>query len=115
VEKNVVNILQSSETSHKVTRLPAADVIVGYPVMIHAADYRRRAEDCARRANEAQDDFHRKNFSQLAAMWAEMADKADGRAEFVERLSKRKPVEKKSTDQNAVEDALATIRNASTS
>lgn len=64
--------------------------------MIHAADYRMRAEACARRAAEAQDDYHRKNFQQLAVMWTEMADKAEGRI-----------------PQRDVEDAIETIRRAS--
>jgi hypothetical protein len=65
--------------------------------MIHAADYRRRAEDCARRADEAQDDYHRKNFSQLATMWGEMANKAESREASV---------------QSEIDDALATIQRA---
>lgn len=70
--------------------------------MIQAADYRRRAEDCARQAEEAQDEYHRKNFSELAAMWSEMADKADGRiAGGYERA-----------DEETLDDALATIKNA---
>jgi hypothetical protein len=75
--------------------------------MILAADYRRRAEDCAKRAADAQDDFHRKNFSQLAAMWTEMADKTEGRAaaaEIVERAER--------AERQAIDDALATIKNA---
>jgi hypothetical protein len=81
--------------------------------MIHAADYRRRAEDCAERAKEAQDDFHRKNFSELAAMWNEMAEKADGRAALAERLSQQKASEPGSADQNAVDDAIETIKSVS--
>ena len=71
--------------------------------MIHAADYRAKAEDCARRAKEAQDDYHRKNFLELAAMWSEMADKADGRM----------PAGRERTEEDAVGEALATIKNAS--
>jgi hypothetical protein len=98
VEKFVTKFLQSNETSHIVTGLPAAECNqVGYPVMIHAADYRRRAEDCAKRADEAQDDYHRKNFSQLATMWSEMASKAESRS---------------SSTQSEIDDALATIQRA---
>jgi hypothetical protein len=71
--------------------------------MIHAADYRAKAEDCARRAREAQDEYHRKNFLELAAMWSEMADKADGRV----------AVGSERADEEAVDEALATIKNAS--
>lgn len=77
--------------------------------MIHAADYRAKAADCARRAAEAQDDYHRKNFSQLAAMWSEMADKAEGRVAPLEDIR-----EARTPAENAVEDALATIKNANT-
>jgi hypothetical protein len=77
--------------------------------MIHAADYRAKAADCARRAEEAQDDYHRKNFSQLAAMWSEMADKAEGRVAPLEDIR-----EARTPGENAVEDALATIKNANT-
>jgi hypothetical protein len=87
--------------------------------MIHAADYRRRAEDCARQAKEAQDEFHRKNFSQLAAMWAEMAEKADGRADVVSQMREREAAERiaerKTHEQKAIDDALATIKNANAS
>lgn len=62
--------------------------------------YRMRAEDCTRRAQEARDDFHRKNYQQLAQMWAEMADKAERRA-----ISERREVE----------DAVQTIRLAKAS
>jgi hypothetical protein len=48
--------------------------------MFHVQTYRMRADECTQRAREAQDEFHRKNFQQLAAMWAEMADKAESRA-----------------------------------
>jgi len=86
--------------------------------MIHAADYRRRAEDCARQAKEAQDEFHRKNFSELAAMWAEMAEKADGRAAVVERMYEREAeervAERKAAEQKTIDDALTTIKNANT-
>ncbi|MBX3548799.1 MAG: hypothetical protein KF748_06540 [Xanthobacteraceae bacterium] len=54
-----------------------------------------RAETCARSAAEAQDDYHRKNFQQLAVMWTEMADKAEGRIA-----------------QRDVDDAIETIRRA---
>lgn len=77
---------------------------VGYSVMVNAATYRRRAEDCATRAREAQDDYHRKNFAELAAMWTEMADKAEGREQFA--VDAQKLAEKK-----LIDDALATIRN----
>jgi hypothetical protein len=84
--------------------------------MILAADYRRRAEDCARLAKEAQDDFHRKNFSELAAMWAEMAEKADGRADVVVRMREREAAERvaerKALEQKTIDEALATIKNA---
>jgi hypothetical protein len=66
--------------------------------MIHAADYRMRAEDCARKAAEAKDDYHRKNFQQLAVMWTEMAEKVEGRGLVA---------------HNDIEDALATIESAS--
>ncbi len=69
--------------------------------MADAADYRKRAEDCARRADEAHDDYHRKNFQHLATMWAEMADKAEGRA----------AADKEVTERETLDDALATIRN----
>jgi hypothetical protein len=72
--------------------------------MIHAVDYRRRAEDCAKQAEEAQDEFHRKNFSQLAAMWTEMADKTEGRAAAAEVAER--------AERQAVDEALATIKNA---
>lgn len=65
--------------------------------MIRAADYRARAEHCARSAKAAQDDYHRKNFQKLAEMWSEMAAKAESR----ER-----------SEQRRVEEALATIRHA---
>ncbi len=64
--------------------------------MIQAEDYRARAEHCARLANEAQDDYHRKNFQQLADMWFEMAAKSEGRT----------------VEQREVDDALATIQRA---
>jgi hypothetical protein len=70
--------------------------------MIHAADYRAKAEDCARRAGEAQDEYHRKNFLELAAMWSEMADKADGRI----------PAEGERSEEDVVGEALETIRSA---
>lgn len=70
--------------------------------MIPAADYRAKAADCARRADEAQDDYHRKNFQALAIMWTEMADKAEGRAAFTAPVVER----------DEVEQALATIRDA---
>ena len=65
--------------------------------MIHAADYLAKAEHCARLASEAQDDYHRNNFKQLADMWREMAVKREGRDAF---------------SQHEVDDALATIQNA---
>jgi hypothetical protein len=68
--------------------------------MFQVAAYRMRAEDCARRAKEAQDEFHRKNFQQLAAMWAEMADKAERRAALESR---------------EVDEAVETIRLAKAS
>lgn len=70
--------------------------------MADAADYRNRAMDCARRASEAGDEFHRKNYLQLADMWSEMARKADERA----------GITSENTDQEEVIDALATIREA---
>jgi hypothetical protein len=72
--------------------------------MIHAAGYRAKAADCARRAEEAQDDYHRKNFVQLAEMWTEMADKAENRDAGADDGTR--------DDQSAVDEALATIRNA---
>jgi len=51
--------------------------------------YRMRAEDCARRAQDARDEFHRKNYQQLAEMWAEMADKAERRAASERREAER--------------------------
>lgn len=68
--------------------------------MIHAAGYRMRAEDCARRARAAKDDYHRKNFQQLAEMWAEMADKAESR---------------EAAEKRVLDDALATIHIAKAS
>jgi hypothetical protein len=65
--------------------------------MIQAADYRRRAEDCAQKASEAQDDYHRNNYQQLADMWREMAEKSEGRDAFT---------------RDEVDDALATIQGA---
>jgi len=65
--------------------------------MIQAVDYRRRAEDCAQRASEAQDDYHRNNFQRLADMWSEMAKKSEGREAFT---------------QDEVNAALATIQGA---
>lgn len=70
--------------------------------MPDAADYRLKALECARRASEAGDDFHRKNYQQLADMWFEMARKADERAGISSGAS----------DQKDVDEALATIRNA---
>ena len=76
--------------------------------MSGASLYRRRAEDCLLRASQSGDDFHRKNFSELAAMWTEMADKAEGR-----ETSARKAEEaKKIAEKKLLDDALATIRNA---
>jgi hypothetical protein len=54
--------------------------VVGVASMFHVQTYRMRADECTQRARDAQDEFHRKNFQQLAAMWAEMADKAESRA-----------------------------------
>jgi hypothetical protein len=48
--------------------------------MFQVQTYRMRADECVQRARDAQDEFHRKNFQQLAAMWAEMADKVESRA-----------------------------------
>jgi hypothetical protein len=73
--------------------------------MILAADYRAKAADCARRAEEAQDDYHRKNFQALAVMWSEMADKAEGRA--ASGADAR-------TGHDEIADALDTIKNANT-
>jgi len=70
--------------------------------MIQAEDYRAKAEDCARRASEAQDEYHRKNFRELAAMWFEMAEKAE----------RRGGVSAPETAQDEIADALATIRDA---
>jgi hypothetical protein len=78
--------------------------------VIHAAQYRQRAEDCARKALDAQDEFHKRNFSELAAMWAEMADKAEGRRVFIEEMDKRAFEEKK-----ALTDALTIIQQAKSS
>jgi hypothetical protein len=55
-------------------------LVVGVASMFQVQTYRMRADECTQRAREAQDEFHRKNFEQLAAMWAEMADKAESRA-----------------------------------
>jgi hypothetical protein len=90
------------------------NVICGVPVMIHAADYRAKAADCARRAEEAQDNYHRKNFRELATMWSEMADKAEGRVANVEGMPEREDDERRPADQKAIDDALATIKNADT-
>ncbi len=73
--------------------------------MILAADYRAKAADCARRAEEAQDDYHRKNFEQLALMWSEMAEKADERAASGVDAG---------NGHDEIADALDTIKNAST-
>lgn len=70
--------------------------------MIQAADYRARAEDCARRASEAQDEYHRKNFQALAVMWSEMADKAEGRT----------GANAAAATPDEIDEALATIRDA---
>jgi hypothetical protein len=55
--------------------------------MLRAEDYRLRAEQCFRKAQEARDDYHRKNFSRLANMWTEMARKTAAREEFSTTLS----------------------------
>jgi hypothetical protein len=55
--------------------------------MLRAEDYRLRAEQCFRKAQEARDDYHRKNFSRLANMWTEMARKTAAREEFSATLS----------------------------
>jgi len=68
--------------------------------VIQAADYRAKAEDCARRAAEAQDEYHRKNFQALAAMWFEVAAKVEGRS----------GTEPAAAARNEINDALATIR-----
>ncbi|MBS4082168.1 MAG: hypothetical protein KGZ73_01330 [Rhizobiales bacterium] len=70
--------------------------------MIQAADYRARAEDCARRASEAQDEYHRKNFQALAVMWSEMADKVEGRTGAGTAAA----------TPDEIDEALATIREA---
>ncbi len=70
--------------------------------MIQAADYRARAEDCARRASEAQDEYHRNNFQALAVMWSEMADKVEGRTGATAAAA----------TPDEIDDALATIRDA---
>ncbi len=93
--------------------------------MIHAADYRRRAEDCATRARDAQDEFHRRNFLELATMWAEMADKTEGRAPLVDRLSqeeaaaraeraKRAAERRVASEQKMIDDAVHTIKTIGT-
>lgn len=69
--------------------------------MLYAEDYRAKAADCLRRAGEAGDDYHRKNFEQLAAMWSEMAAKAENRA-----------VAGEAAEREALSDALSTIQNA---
>ncbi|MCW5681933.1 MAG: hypothetical protein KF794_05120 [Xanthobacteraceae bacterium] len=83
--------------------------------MIHAADYRRRAEDCAKRANEAQDDYHRKNFLKLADIWTQMAEKEESRAPLLARLGVRKPARPANDDTKALTEALETIRAAGSS
>jgi hypothetical protein len=55
--------------------------------MASAADYRQRAEECLRLANEAKEGYHKKNFSRLATMWSEMASKTEAREEFATTLS----------------------------
>lgn len=65
--------------------------------MIPVAAYRRRAEDCELRSKAAKDDYHRKNYAQLASMWTEMAEKAEHRESSVRR---------------EIDDALATIQRA---
>ena len=67
-----------------------------------------RAEHCARLAEQATDDYHRKNFQQLAAMWTEMAQKAESREAAVEDAREENDFD----DPKAIEDALETIRNA---
>lgn len=51
-------------------------------------------------------------------MWAEMAEKADGRAAVVEGMYEReaaeRAAERQAAEQKKVDDALATIKNANT-
>lgn len=72
--------------------------------MLGAADYRKRAEDCLRLAEQAGDEYHRKNYQQLATMWSEMAQKAMNR----EGITSSDP----DVIDSALHDALATIKNA---
>ncbi len=55
--------------------------------MVSAAEYRQRADECSRKAREATDDYHKKNYARLATMWSDMASKTDSRKEFSARLS----------------------------
>jgi len=77
--------------------------------MLAAADYRERAEDCLRLAEQAGDDYHRKNYQQLATMWSEMAQKAITREGIVSPDSASPDSE---GIDAALHDALATIKNA---
>lgn len=49
-------------------------------------------------------------------MWAEMADKADGRVDVVEQMREREAAERvaerKTLEQKTIDDALATIKDA---
>ncbi len=69
--------------------------------MAEAADYRNKAQHCLQLAEQAADDFHRKNFLQLAAMWSEMASKAESRRVADPALD----------DREVIDEALETIRN----
>lgn len=76
--------------------------------MSGASLYRRRAEDCRLRASQATDEFHRRNFRELAEMWTEMAEKTESR----EALALRAEEAKQIAEKKLLDDALETIRNA---
>jgi hypothetical protein len=55
--------------------------------MASAEEYRRRADECRRLANEAKDGFHKKNFERLEKLWAETARKTEDRRAFASTLA----------------------------
>ncbi len=55
--------------------------------MLRAEDLRQRAALCSRKAQEATDDYHKKNYSRLAKMWSDMASRTAAREEFSATLS----------------------------
>ncbi len=67
-----------------------------------------RAEHCAQMAAQAKEEFHRKNFQQLANMWAEMAQKAENRSVAAEEVREDATF----NDRKIIQDALATIKLA---